>query len=76
MKFARRLTGILMGALLWSGASTIALACPICFQMEEGPMTKGVLAALFVLLTITVGVLGAFARFVVRMARAEREANA
>jgi hypothetical protein len=76
MTHARRLAGVVISALIWIGASGVALACPICFQMEDGPMTKGVIAALFVLLTITVGVLGAFARFVLRIAKAERAGHA
>ena len=71
MTRARRLLGGLTMLTLWSAASITALACPICFQMEEGPMTKGVLTAVFVLMAVTVGVLGTFARFVLRLARAE-----
>jgi hypothetical protein len=69
MTLARRLTGVIAGVLAWSAASSVALACPICFQMEEGPMTKGVLTAVFVLMTVTIGVLGAFAKFVLKLTR-------
>jgi len=46
-----------------------ALACPICFQVEQGPVTEGVRAAVLVLMAVTVAVLGGFAAFIVRFAR-------
>ena len=44
-------------------------ACPICFQVEQGPTTDGVRAAVFVLLGVTTCVLAAFGAFVVTFAR-------
>jgi len=72
MTTLRRLSAIVFGALIWSAASSIAFACPVCFQMEEGPVSQGVRAAVFVLMGITVCVLGVFGRFVIRLARASR----
>jgi hypothetical protein len=50
-----------------------ALACPICFNVAEGPVTDGVRTAVIVLMTITVSVLSCFGWFIagfVRRARA------
>lgn len=69
--FHRRI-GMLIGVATWSLASPSALACPICFQMDQGPVTQGVIGAVVVLLSITVGVLACFARFAIRLARSER----
>jgi hypothetical protein len=49
-----------------AGATTPLLACPICFQVEEGPVTAGVRAAVMVLIGVTVGVLAGFGVFVAR----------
>lgn len=48
---------------------SFALACPICFRVEESATTDGALAAVLVLLAVTTVVLGAFARFIVRFAK-------
>jgi len=45
------------------------LACPVCFQVEQGPVTDGIRAAVLVLVGVTVVVLAGFVRFVVRFAR-------
>jgi hypothetical protein len=52
--------------LMLIGATTRVLACPICFQVEEGPVTAGVRAAVVVLIGVTVGVLAGFGVFVGR----------
>jgi len=52
--------------LMVIGATTHLLACPICFQVEEGPVTAGVRAAVVVLIGVTVGVLAGFGVFVAR----------
>ena len=44
-------------------------ACPICFQIEDARATLGIRAGVGVMMVVTVGVLGAFARFAVRCAR-------
>jgi hypothetical protein len=41
-----------------------AWACPVCFRMEEGPVTDGVFAAVLVLLGVTISVLLGFAVFI------------
>ena len=53
-------------------ASEVALACPICFRVEENATTDGVQAAVLVLVGVTTVVLGAFARFVAGLVRRER----
>ena len=60
----------LIGALIWSAAGSALLACPICFQVEQGPVTDGVRAAVFVLMGVTVAVLSGVAVFVRRLVRA------
>ena len=51
--------------------SEVALACPICFRVEENATTDGVRAAVLVLVGVTTVVLGAFARFVVGFVKRE-----
>ena len=53
-------------------ASEVALACPICFRVEENATTDGVQAAVLVLVGVTTVVLGGFARFVAGFVRRER----
>ena len=59
-------SGLLLAAVLWPRALH---ACPVCFRMEDGPASDGLRAAVGVLIGVTVVVLGAAARFVVRFAR-------
>jgi hypothetical protein len=49
-----------------------ALACPVCFQVEDGPVVDGVRAAVGVLLAVTLIVLAGFAVFATRMVRRSR----
>jgi heme/copper-type cytochrome/quinol oxidase subunit 2 len=56
-------------AALWSAAGSTALACPVCFRIEEGPVASGVRAAVLVLIAVTVGVLTGFAVFIARFVR-------
>jgi len=58
-------------AAIWVGAEAAVWACPVCFQIEDSPISSGVRAAVLVLIGITSGVLVAFGRFAWRMARAE-----
>ena len=53
------------------GASEVALACPICFRVEENATTDGVHAAVLVLVGVTTVVLGAFARFIAGFVKRE-----
>ena len=53
----------------WALASAPLLACPICFQVEDGPTSSGIRAAVFVLIGVTMSVLAGFATFVVRFVR-------
>jgi heme/copper-type cytochrome/quinol oxidase subunit 2 len=56
-------------AVFWGAAGASALACPVCFRVEEGPVTDGVRAAVLVLVGVTVGVLSGFGVFIVRFVR-------
>ena len=60
---------VLAGVLV---AGEVALACPVCFRVEENATTDGIQAAVLVLVGVTTVVLGAFARFIVGFARRER----
>ncbi|HEY6357424.1 MAG TPA: hypothetical protein VIX35_04230 [Vicinamibacterales bacterium] len=60
--------------LMFLGATPL-FACPICFQVEEGPVTAGVRAAVVVLIGVTVGVLAGFGVFVARFVARERGAT-
>ena len=46
-----------------------ALACPICFQLEDAATTNGVRAAVLVLIGVTAAVLAGFAWFIVGCVR-------
>jgi len=48
-----------------SGPSPL-FACPVCFQVEAGPVASGVRAAVVVLICVTSVVLGAVAMFLRR----------
>lgn len=63
---------ILLAAVLWIASGAAALACPICFQVEEGPVTDGIRAAVLVLVGVTGTVLAGFAAFIVRFVRRTR----
>ncbi|HUR20053.1 MAG TPA: hypothetical protein VMZ90_04540 [Vicinamibacterales bacterium] len=63
--------GIVFALLL--GASEVALACPICFRVEENATTDGAQAAVLVLVGITTVVLGAFARFIAGFVKRESQ---
>lgn len=63
---------ILLVAVLWIASGAAALACPICFQVEEGPVTDGIRAAVLVLVSVTGTVLAGFAAFIVRFVRRTR----
>ncbi len=67
------LVGMVLAAAL--GATGTALACPVCFQVEENATTDGVQVAVLVLVGVTTVVLGAFARFIVLFARREGDGN-
>ena len=55
------------------GATGTALACPVCFRVEENATTDGVQVAVLVLVGVTAVVLGAFARFIVLFAGRDGE---
>jgi hypothetical protein len=55
---------VIFGLLAWASAGATAWACPVCFRMEEGPVTAGVRAAVIVMMTVTVSVLAGFAIFI------------
>jgi hypothetical protein len=61
-----------LGVVLWASAGAITWACPVCFRMEEGPVTAGVRAAIVVLMTVTVSVLAGFAVFIRGFVRRSR----
>jgi heme/copper-type cytochrome/quinol oxidase subunit 2 len=63
----RRLGATVVMSLVASAAPL--LACPVCFQVEQGPVTSGVRAAVVVLMAVTTSVLGGFAMFIVKFAR-------
>jgi len=58
-----------IAAALWAAAGATALACPVCFRIEEGPVADGVRTAVLVLIGVTVGVLTGFAVFIARFVR-------
>ena len=61
--------GVLAAAtvLMWLCASAVAAACPICFQVEDESTRAGVQAGVWVLMGLTVAVLGGVVRFAWRL---------
>ena len=53
--------------LCWFAASAAAAACPICFQVEDESTRAGVQAGVWVLLGMTVVVLGGVVSFAWRL---------
>lgn len=67
---------VLVG-LLVTASSHVVHACPICFQIEDGPTASSIRAAVFVLIGVTTGVLTCCGVFVARFAkRASEESSA
>jgi hypothetical protein len=66
---------LLACGLLVIGATAPLVACPICFQVAEGPVTAGVRAAVVVLIAVTAAVLAGFGVFVARFVARERSAT-
>jgi hypothetical protein len=62
--------------LIWAALGASALACPVCFRMDDGPVSDGVRAAIVVLLGVTTAVLAGFAVFIRGFVRRERAAQA
>lgn len=50
--------------LIWTALGASAWACPVCFRMEDGPVSDGVRAAVVVLMGVTTTVLAGFAVFI------------
>jgi hypothetical protein len=71
MRYNRRGVALLV-ALLILLAPSVALACPICFQIEDTNTVNGVRAGVVVLMSVTVVVLAAVAAFAVRLWRNEK----
>ena len=63
----RRLRAYATYSLAWAFAEAPLFACPVCFQIEDGQAASGVRAAVYVLMGVTVVVLGGFGLFVRRL---------
>ena len=61
-----------MATLFVSLAPSVALACPICFQVEDTLTVSGVRAGVIVLMSVTVAVLTGVAAFSIRLWRNEK----
>jgi hypothetical protein len=59
-------TGLLI-AIFWFAFQGSLFACPVCFQLDDAHTAAGVRAAVWVLMGVTVVVLGGFALFVRRL---------
>ena len=65
----RAATALVGAVTCWLLAGVELSACPVCFRVEASPVTDGVQAAVWVLVTITGAVLGGFGVFARRIAR-------
>ena len=72
MHWRRRVWTIALVAAILAAADVRLQACPVCFQMEDGPASDGVRAAVLVLVGVTTTVLAGFASFIVRFVRRTR----
>ncbi len=63
-------------SVVWLVSGAVLGACPICFQVEQGPVTDGVRTAVIVLVAVTTGVLTGFGAFIVRFVRRARAVEA
>jgi uncharacterized membrane protein len=64
--------GVLLSVVLVLAVPAVALACPICFQVEENAVTDGVQSAVLVLVGVTTSVLSGFGVFIARFVRRSR----
>lgn len=72
-RHARALCGALFATLVWPLAATAPLlACPVCFQMEEGAIADGVRAGVLVLISIVASVLSVVGVWWLRFTRRSR----
>lgn len=69
------MTRLLLTMALLLAAPAAAWACPVCFQVEENEVTRGVQAAVLVLVGVTSGVLSGFGVFIARFVRRSRRAG-
>jgi len=65
----RQPSGWLVAVTAWLLSSPALHACPVCFQIEDGPVSAGVRAAVLLLVAVTTSVLCGAGLFVVRFAR-------
>ena len=62
--------------LLLLGAPRAALACPVCFGESDAPLAKAMNMGIGLMLVVVLGVLAAFASFIVSLVRRARLAEA
>jgi hypothetical protein len=53
----------------------VAQACPVCFQEVDSPLLDSARAGVLAMAVVLAGVLGAFGRWFVRLARLEAEST-
>ena len=59
---------VLITMAVWAVAGAVTHACPICFQMDDGPVSSGIRAGVGVMFGVTAIVIAGFARFSFRLA--------
>lgn len=65
----RTLTRVGVSLLIWLTAGAAVAACPVCFQIEDGPVSDGVRTAVVVLMGVTLAVLSGFGVCIVKFVR-------
>jgi hypothetical protein len=68
----RRLRAALLAAAVVAFVPAPALACPICFQVEDANTVSAIRAGVIVLMSVTIVVLSAVAAFSIRLWRNEK----
>ena len=62
-------------SVIWFALGASAWACPVCFRMDDGPVSDGVRTAIVVLMGVTTTVLAGFAVFIRGFMHRERTAE-
>jgi len=77
MTALRRLPGLVAGGLLGTLAAGPAMACEVCYggAANGAPMVTAARLGVFLLLAVTVAVLGAFTRFFLYLRARARQAE-
>jgi len=67
---------VLLAGAVFASVPRAALACPVCFGDSNAPMAVATNLGIMAMLVVVVGVLGAFASFIIYLIRRQKLAAA